>query len=201
MLHTKRKELFSLNYQNVPGQCVYAEGGLKFRADENMLRHYFAPILSYISLNELIGEATFWSLFPSTLAIWVFPIFLYFKGISFALIATLILSIIVDIIHQVFYVKLINYVIFILTNKLLALIVYFILTIVLIRFNSLKQAIVLIAWGLFSISGLIEIIFFPIDLILVKFFGLSKSDQVLRNIGWYYGRKLGLNPFQWKMYD
>jgi hypothetical protein len=138
-----------------------------------MLHHYFAPILSYIFLNELIGEATFWSLFPSALAIWVFPIFLYSKGILFALIATLILSIIAEMIHQVFYVKLIN---FILTNKLLALIVYFVLTIVLIRFNSLKQVIVLIEWRLFSISGLIEIIFFPIDLILVKFFGLPKSD-------------------------
>jgi len=193
--------LFSLNYRNVPGQCVYAEGGLKFRADENMLRHYFAPILSYISLNELIGEATFWSLLPSTLAIWVFPIFLYFKGTFYALMATLILSNIMEILHQLFYSKIINYAIFILANNILALIVYFILAIILIHLNFFKEAIVLIVWGFFSISGLVEIIFFPIDLALVKFFGLPKSDQILRNIGWHYGRKLGLDPLQWKMYD
>lgn len=201
MLYEESRGLFSLNYQNVPGYCVYAEGGLKFRADEAALRRYFAPILSYISLNELIGEAVFWTLLPSTLAIWVFPVFLYFKGVSFALRATLILSIIADMVYQVFYSKLINYIIFILANKLLALIFYLVLETILIRFNFVKEAIVLMAWGLFSISGLIEIIFLPIDLILVKFFGLAKSDQVLRNIGWHYGRKLGLNPLQWKMYD
>ena len=78
--------LFSVNYQNVPGQCVYAKGGLKFRADEDKLRHYFSPILPRISLNDIIGEAVFWSMLPSALAIWIFPILLYFKGILFALI-------------------------------------------------------------------------------------------------------------------
>jgi len=193
--------LFSLNYRNVPGQCVYAEGGLKFRADEYKLRHYFSPILSYISLNDLIGEAVFWSLLPSTLAIWIFPVFLYFKGILFALISTLILYLIAEIGHQIFYSKLLNYIVFILGNKVLAFIIYLILAIILIHSGFIKQVIALAGWFLFSASGSIELMSFPIALISVKFFGLPESDQVLRNIGWHYGRKLGLNPLRWGMYD
>ena len=106
--------LFSLNYQNVPGQCVYARGGLKFRADEDKLRRYFSPILAHISLNDLIGEAVFWTMLPSALAIWIFPILLYFKGILFALITTLILYLVTEIGHLIFYSKPLNYIVFVL---------------------------------------------------------------------------------------
>jgi len=84
--------LFFVDYQNVPGQCVYAKGGLKFRADEEALRRYFAPILPYVSLNDLIGEAVFWVLLPSSLAIWTFPFLLYYRGGVLAVVATLVLS-------------------------------------------------------------------------------------------------------------
>jgi len=37
--------LFSIDYIDVPGQCVYGKSGLKFRGDEARLRQYFADIL------------------------------------------------------------------------------------------------------------------------------------------------------------
>ena len=193
--------LFSLNYHNVPGQCVYAKGGLKFRADEEKLYRYFSPILPHISLNDLIGEAVFWSMLPSTLAIWTFPILLYFKGISFALIATLILYLVAEIGHLAFYSKFLNYIIFVLGNNLLALVVYLIWAATLIFSGSMGEVIVLAIWFLFFALGLSQLILLPLLPILTKFFALPPSDQILKNIGWYYAEKFGLDPVKWTMLD
>lgn len=193
--------LFSLNYQNVPGQCVYARGGLKFRADENTLRRYFSPILPHVSLNDLIGEAVFWSMLPSTLAIWTFPFLLYFKGILFALITTAILYLIVEIGHLSFYLKPLNYIIFILGNNFLAFIVYLIWTAILIFSGSIERVIILGIWFVFFALGFSQLILLPLLPILTKFFALPPSDQILRNIGWYYGRKSGFDPTKWKMFN
>ena len=197
----KNMGLFSVNYQNVPGQCVYAKGGLKFRADEDKLRHYFSPILPRISLNDIIGEAVFWSMLPSALAIWIFPILLYFKGILFALIATLILYLITEIGHLIFYLKPLNYIVFILGNNFLAFIIYLIWAMMLIRSGSKEEVIVLGVWFLFFAFGLGQLILLPLLPILTKFFALPPSDQILRNVGWYYARKFGLDPTKWRMSD
>lgn len=116
--------LFSVDYQNVPGQCVYAQGGLKFSADEEALRRYFSPILPYVSLNDLIGEAVFWVLLPSSLAIWTFPFLLYYQGGVLAVVATLLLSTFVGIVHQYVNLRSINYWVFIFGNRLLWLVVW-----------------------------------------------------------------------------
>jgi len=193
--------LFSVNYQNVPGQCVYAQGGLKFRADEEALSRYFAPILSYVSINDLIGEAVFWFLLPSTLAIWTFAFLLYRQGILFALIATIVLYLFVVIGHMVLYIKPLNYVVFILGNRLLQLVAYVVLAVILVLSGSILKVIILGGWFLFFAVGLDQLILLPLISILRKFFSLPPSDQVLRNIGWYYARKFGIDPTQWKMYE
>ena len=69
--------LFSVYYDNIPGRCIIAQGGLEFHCDEASLYEYFDSILSYVSLSDLIGEAVFWFLMPSSLAIWAFPVLLY----------------------------------------------------------------------------------------------------------------------------
>lgn len=194
--------LFSLDYQNMPGQCVYAKGGLKFRADEDALRHYFAPILPYVSLNDLIGESVFWSMLPSTVAIWTFPFLLHSQGILFAIIATLVLYLVAEIGHMAFYIKPLNYVVFILGNQFLSLVVYIIWAVILILSGSIVGAIILGVWFLFFALGLSQIIFlFPIIPFLTKLFSLPPSDQVLKNVGWHYARKFGIDPTKWKMYD
>lgn len=193
--------LFSVSYQNVPGQCVYAQGGLKFRADEDKLRRYFSPILPHISLNDLIGEAVFWSMLPSTLAIWIFPFLIYSQGVPFALTVAIILYLVSEIFHMVFYLKPLNYLIFILGNQFLSLIFYIVWGAILIISGSMINAIILGVWFLFHTLGGNQIVFLlPLTPLLAKFF-LPPSDQILRNVGWYYGRKFGLDPTQWKMYD
>lgn len=197
-----KTDLFSVDYKNIPGQCVYTQGGLKFRTDEDALRRYFAPILSYVSLKELIGEAVFWSMLPSALAIWVFPFLLYTQGVLFAVITTIVLYLIAEIGHIIFYLKPLNYIVFVLGNNLLSLVVYIIWVAILILSGSIVETVILGAWFLFFALGLNQIIFlFPLIPILAKLFSLPPSDQVLRNIGWYYAKKLGIDPSKWKMYE
>lgn len=193
---------FWVEYQNVPGQCVYAKGGLKFRADEDALLRYFAPILPYVSLNDLIGEAVFWILLPSILAIWTFPIFLYSQGILFAIIATAVLYLIAEILTLIFYIKPLNYLVFIFANPLLKVAAYIVWAIILILSGSILEAIILGIYFLFFAFGLDVLMFgFLLIPLFVKLFSLAPSDQVLRNINWYYGRKFGLDPTEWKMYN
>jgi len=194
--------LFWVNYQNAPGQCIYAQGGLKFRADEEALCRYFAPILPHVSLNDLIGEAVFWVLLPSTLAIWIFPFLLYSQEILFAIIIGLVLYLILEIGHMTLYLKPLNYLVFILANPLPQFVVYIVWAVILIRSGSVKEAIVLAAWFLSFRFGLESLIS---SILLIPFykiyFSLPPSDTVLRNIGWHYAKKFGIDTSKWKMYD
>jgi len=104
--------LFSVDYNNVPGKCIYAKGGLKFRADEESLSRYFAPILPHVSLNDLIGEAVFWILLQSTIAIWIFPFLLYTHGILYVIVVSIILYLIVAIVSLLVYIRPMNYIVF-----------------------------------------------------------------------------------------
>ncbi len=195
--------LFSVDYQNDPGQCIYAQGGLKFRADEEALRRYFSPILPYVSLNDLIGEAVFWVLLPSSLAIWTFPFLLYYYGAVLAVGATLLLSTFVGVVHQYVYLKSINYWVFIFGNRLLWLAGYVVWAVIFIFQGSSANVVFLGVWLIIFWLGLgdtIHNLLLPI-LFRKKFFSLPLSDQVLRTIGFYYGVKFGMDPFNWGMYD
>jgi len=130
--------LFSVDYQNVPGQCVYAQGGLKFRADEKALKQYFTPILSYVSLSDLIGEAVFWKILPTNLAVYIFPFILHYKGILFAIITAVVVFLIAEIYHLFFYNRLLNYLVFFLGNPLPELILYAVFLVIFILSGSLE---------------------------------------------------------------
>lgn len=203
---------FSVDYRNVPGQCVYAQGGLKFRADEDALCRYFAPILPYVSLNDLIGEALFWFMLPSTLAIWIFPFLLYSRGIFFAVIATAALYLLVKIWHMFLYIKSVNYLVFILGNPIPELVAYIVWAIIFISSDYITKIIILGVWFLGFKLGIDEVFssifyfaFLPIQRAyfkkIKKFLFLPLSDQILINIGWYYAKKFGIDPTKWKMYD
>lgn len=199
--------LFSIDYKNVPGQGVYAHGGLKFRADENSLSRFFAPILSYVSLNDLIGEAVFWCLLPSTLAAWTFPLIFY--RIELIIIAP-VLYVLARIFHMCIYLKPLNYLIFVFANKLLQFIFYAILAIVFIlkggssEFNSpVVPALILGIVFLFFAFGGDEFIFGLTMLSLLlcypflkKFLFLPPSDQILWNVGRFYIKKFRINRTQ-----
>ena len=203
--------LFSLNYKNVPGECVYAEGGLKFRADEKKLKQYFAPILPYVSLNDLIGEAVFWTMFAECLSTYIFPFVLYYKGVVLSIITALVAFLIAKIYSYFFYNKILNYLVFFLANPLPKLILYAVFLVIFILSRSFAKIAVLITWLLGSFLGIYEvftpIVYFPLVIIGRAYFQKTKeflflppSDQILRNIGWYYARKFRIDPTKWKMY-
>jgi hypothetical protein len=201
--------LFSLDYKNMPGQCVYARGGLKFRADENALQHYFAPILPCTSLNDLIGEAVFWILLPSTVAIWTFPLVFYRADL---IIVTLALYVLARILHMSIYLKSLNYLVFIFCNPLLQflfytfLVIVFILNSSIISWEPLPAILFLAAIFLFFHLGGDDFQFGLLMLLLVshswfrpftkKFLYLPPSDQILWNVGRFYRKKLGIKPMK-----
>jgi hypothetical protein len=194
--------IFAVEYQDVPGRGVITQGGLKFRASEPSLCRYFAPILPFVTLNDLIGEAVFWFLMPSTIAVWSFPLLLYLKGLPWALIWMFGLYIFAQVFHLFMYVKPLNYLIFILGNRILQLVAYFVIAIVFMLKGYIAWAISLAAVFLFYAVGVSEIIAgiftFPVN----RFVGLATSDQLLRLIGRHYGRKYTQDdPTNWKMFD
>jgi hypothetical protein len=191
--------LFSVDYRDVKDQCIYAKGGLKFRADETRLRNYFSSILTKVTLNDLIGEAVFWILFPASLVILVFPVLLFFKGTVFAVVTSIVLYLILDFLHMILYIKPLNYFVFIFGNRILQFLYYIVWGVVFYRINDIGSIFILGTFILAFCLGLDRLIsgivlFFP----YAKLFS-PHSDQILRNVGWYYGRKYGQNPSSWKM--
>lgn len=189
--------LFLLDYKNVPGRNIYARGGLKFRADEHSLRHYFAPILPYVTLNDLIGEAVFWSVLPSTLAIWTFPIVFYRGEFIIIVIALYVLA---QILHMTIYLKWLNYLVFVFSNKLLEFLFYAILAGVFMQNGSVFAAVILGIVFLFFAIGGDEFHFGLIMLALLshawfrpftkRFLYLPRSDQILWNVSRFYRKKV-----------
>jgi hypothetical protein len=193
--------LFAVEYQDVPGRGVIAQGGLKFRASEEALSRYFAPILPYVSLNELIGEAVFWITIPSAITIWAFPLFLYLYGLPLGLLLALGLHVIAEVIHQIVYIKLLNYLSFF-GNRMVQIMAYIILGIVFGFTGHGTWTIALAGVLTFYAVGLSEVLMSVVDIFLAKFVGIPKSDQLLRLIGWHYGRKYtNDDPTEWTMFD
>jgi hypothetical protein len=197
--------LFWLDYKNVPGQGVYAQGGLKFRFTEETLKEYFGPILSYVSLNDLIGEAVFWTMLPTYLAVYIFPFILYYKGILVSIVTAAVVFLIAEIYHLSFYNKPLNYLAFFLGSTLPQSILYAVFLVLFIRSGSVAKIAVLVVQFLASFLGIYQVFAFIIDFPLViinrayfqktkEFLFLpSSSDQILINIGRYYAKKFRID--------
>lgn len=190
--------LFSVEYANGPGPVLYAQGGLKFRANEAALRYYFAPILRHVSFKDLVGEAVFWVLLPSTAAIWVFP-FVLRVGLWFGLWTTVLLHVACQFVVWKTYIKPLNYLVFFLGNRPLQFLGYVIFFFVYYVDGRLAEAWALVGWFLFVAFGLDHLLGLPLIPVFASLFPLPMSDQALRNVGWYYGRKHGLDVASWTM--
>ena len=193
--------LFAVEYEDVPGQGVIARRGLKFHATQESLSRYFAPILPFVSLNDLLGEAVFWSLMPSTIAVWAFPVLLYLYGPFFGVVLTLALQIVAEVADELVYIKSLNYFVF-WGNATVQFVAYVIMAVVCAFSGHVAWALVLAGVFIFYASGLNEVLFTLLGLVLAMFVGLSQSDQLLRLIGWHYGRKYTRDdPTKWRMFD
>lgn len=193
--------LFSLQFRNVPDEAIYAEGGLKFRADERALRRYFAPILSRVSLNDLVGEAVFWVHLADTASIWAFPILLYVRGPSAAFVGAALIFLVAEMASRAIYIKVLNYTVFVLGNRALQLFAYGAFAVWLWIHGSTGGALALAFWlGIFWFGAaqfLGGLLLLPIHRIL---FSLPPSDQALRNVGFYHGVRIGLDPLKCRMH-
>jgi hypothetical protein len=194
--------LFAVDYKSVEGQGVYAYGGLRFRADEASLRRYFAEILPHVSLNDLIGEATFWLLLPSTIAAWVLPVLLYYLDISAAIYMTAGIYLVATASDFLVYSKPVNYLVLLFSQKVPRLLAYAGWVTLLLFKGLTTKAVILGAFYLFLGFGLEGRIFASLlTPLYAMLFSLPPSDQVLRNVGWYYAEKRGVDPKAWRMSD
>lgn len=192
--------LFAVEYQDVPNRGVVAQGGLNFRATEESLLRYFAPISLHVSLNDLIGEAVFWILMPSTIAVWIFPILLYLFDIPMAFFIMLGVQVVAEVLHQLVYIKPLNYLTFYLGNKILQVVAYVVLGIVFSFSGHGSWIIPLAGVFIYYAIGLDGVIMSILDFFLAMFVGIPKSDQLLRLIGWHYVRKYtNDDPTKWTM--
>ena len=192
--------LFAVDFNNVEGQGVIAQGGLRFRADEASLRRYFAEILPHVSLNDLIGEATFWLLLPSAIAFWLFPVLLYYLDISFAVYATAAIYLVATVSHFLVYSKPVNYLVLLFSQRVPRLIAYAGWATILVLKGLTTKAIVLgAAYLVFGFGVEARMIGTLLSPVYAKLFSLPPSDQVLRNVGWYYAEKRGIDPTAWSM--
>jgi len=179
---------------------VFARGGLRFRADEASLRRYFAEILPYVSLNDLIGEATSWLLLPSAIAFWLFPVLLYYLDIALAVYATAAIYVVTTVSHFLIYSKPVNYLVLLFSQKVPRLLFYAGWATILLLEGLRSKAIVLGASYLFFGFGVeARMIATLLTPVYAKLFSLPPSDQVLRNVGWYYGVKHRIDPTSWSM--
>jgi hypothetical protein len=181
--------LFKLPYKNVPDFGISARG-IKFSKDEEYLRNYFAPILDFISLNDLIGEAVFWLLFPGTICFYLFLVCLIFLGPLASILIALGAYVALDFLHHLIYFKPLNYIVFALGNPIPKIIMILITSII---FYKTGNTIYILYAGLWYFLGdfLEQIAIIPFRMIYLKFiFSLPTNDQVLRNVGLYYRKDL-----------
>ena len=192
--------LFAVKYQDVPGRGVIAQGGLKFRATEESLSHYFSSILPFVSLNDLIGEAVFWIIMPSTITLWIFPILIYKQGLPLSLLWIVLLHVALYIIHLFIYVKPLNYLVFVLANPFVEFSFYIITGIYFVYLGHISWAIAMGSVFIFYKVGLDVVLISALTFPINRFVGLPTSDALIKLIGWHYGRKYtNEDPTEWKM--
>src|SRR5262249_39275950 len=118
------EDLFAVEFRDVPGKGVVAARGLKFQEGEQALRRRYNAALQTTSLNVLLGEAALWVLWPSTIAIWAFPLLLWRLPIDISILVTIGLFLAIQIAHMTFYRRRLNYAAFVLANRALQVTAY-----------------------------------------------------------------------------
>ncbi len=184
------QDLFAVGFRDVPGKGVVAAGGLKFQDSEEALRRRYSRILERISLHVLIGEAALWVLWPSTVAIWMFPLLLWRLSADIAVLAAIGLFLAVQIAHMMFYRRWLNYVVFVLANRALQLVAYAGCAALFWSHGAPGKALAAAVWLLLMATGVVQVIFVvPFMPILKSFFAQRPADQALQNAARYHERR------------
>ncbi len=184
------QDLFAVEFRDVPGKGVVAAGGLKFQDDEQSLRRRYGVVLQSVSLEVLLGEAALWVLWPSTIAIWAFPLLLWRLSIDIAVLAAIGLFLAVQIAHMMFYRRWLNYAVFVLANRALQVVVYAGCAALFWSDGAPRKAIAAGVWLAVMATGVAQVIFVvPFLPLLKSFFNPRPADQALQNVARYRGRQ------------
>lgn len=182
---------FSVEYRAVPGKGLFAAGGLRFKTEESDLRRDYPTVLDQVPFPRLLGEAALWVLWPSTLAIWAFPVLLWLLRVDFALLWTIGLFLAVQVISMLFYARRLNYVLFVLGNRLLQTVVYSLWALALWRMGAPLKVVALGSWLLLMAGGIAQVIFVTPFLPVLKWlFAHSPADQALFQVTRGYAQRL-----------
>ncbi|MBI3696148.1 MAG: hypothetical protein HY238_15085 [Acidobacteria bacterium] len=182
--------LFAVEYRNVPGKGVFASGGLKFQASEDEMRREHQALLRRVSLNTLLGEAALWVLWPSTAAIWAFPLLVWRLPIDMAVLAAIGLFLAIQIAHMLFYAQRLNYVGLLMGNRALQAVVYAACIAAFWLHGDWQRALAAGVWLVVMATGVVQVIFtVPFMPILKRLFALRPADQALQNVARYHGRR------------
>jgi len=180
--------LFELPYENIADDGILAKGEIKFAGDEQYLQSYFSKIQVSVSLKDLVGEAVFYLIFPGTVCFYLFIICLIFLNLKTCLLIALSTYIALDFIHRLIYIKPINYIIFVIGHPISKIIMIIIASIMFYIAGNPMRILYACLW--YFLAGFLEnMIIIPFEMLYSKLlFSLPKNDQILRNVGLYYGK-------------
>ena len=177
------KNLFTVEFRNVPGKGIFASRGLKFQSDESAMRKQYGPVLQSVPLDTLLGEATLWVLWPSTAAIWALPLLLGWLAVDVAVLSAIGLFLAVQVAHMLFYARWLNYVLFVLGNRALQALAYAVFAVAFWRAGAPMKAVALTAWLALMATGVVQVVFVvPFVPLLKQILSRSPADQALWNV-------------------
>ena len=187
------KDLFAVEFRNYPGKGLYLKGGLKFKTDEDEMRRRYRPVLRLAPLEVLLGEAALWVLWPSTAAIWAFPLLLWLFRIDVAVLADIGVFLAVQVANLLFYSRPLNYAGFILGNRALQALAYAGCAVGLWFWGGPLKVLALAMWLLLMATGVVQVVFtVPFLPLLTRLFSQLPADQALWNIACSHAREAGI---------
>lgn len=195
--HIKIRNAFHDEYKATQWN-VYSERGLKFTASIEYLSDYFSELLTYRSLNQLIGETVHWIWLPNYIAYFALPFLLSsYSYLTVAIIMLVILGI-GSVFISLFYFRWLNILSLLVAPLFIWLSYAFVWGFLFIINGSILNAIIVGVSFILLLVGVYDLIVglfnLPIQLWIMR---MPQSDCILRNIGWYHGRKLGLDIDKW----
>lgn len=183
------RDIFAVEFRNVAGKALFGPGGLKFE-DEAKLRRRYAAVLEKTPLETLLGEAALWVLWPSTAAIWVFPVFLLRFSIDVAALASIGVFLVVQLAHMAFYSRRLNYALLVLGNRVLQGVYYAGWAAAFWRMGAATKVLALAVWLVLMATGVLQVIFVvPFLPVLKRVFARRPADQALHNVARYHERR------------
>lgn len=187
------KDLFAVEFRNLPGKGVQASGGLQFQSDESTLRRRYAKVLEAVPLNTLVGEATLWVLAPSTVSIWAFPLLLWRLSIDLAVLGAMGLFLAAQVAQMLVYARWLNYIVLVCGNRAVQILVYTGCVAAFWIHRDARKALALAVWLILMATGVVQVVMVvPFMPVLKRLFALRPADQALRNVARFHARRMGL---------